>query len=363
MNRPELNMLSWQVTDWGRPLQAVVRDVPRPAGTEVLLRVQACGVCHSDVHLRDGVYDLGTHKARLSDLGFRLPLTLGHEIVGEVVAAGPDAQVELGASRVVFPWIGCGQCRHCVAGREIDCDHPASVGIRRNGGYSTHVLVPHGRYLFDYDGIAAPVAAASACSGITAYSALKKLPACRPDDTVALIGAGGLGLAALGLIGHLCPARVVMVDNDPRKLELARGLAHELIDIREEGAAEQVRRLSGDGLAGVIDFVGVPQTFEWASSTVRRGATIVVVGLFGGAVTLPLPRLPMRNLTIAGSYVGTMQEFAELLALLRQGGVPPTPMITQPLSEIDGLLDRVHAGRVDGRYVVTPPPLERGAFV
>ncbi len=353
------DLQAWQLVEWGQPLQRVVRTRPQPEGTQVLLRVQACGVCHSDVHQRSGSYDFGEgRQARLADLGFRLPLTLGHEIAGEVVALGPEATIALGTRCVVFPWIGCGACRHCRRDREIDCDNPASLGIRRDGGYASHVLVPHERYLFSHAGIDAGVAATAACSGITAYSALRKLPACSADDTLVIIGAGGLGMTALGLAQRLSPARTVVVDKDPRKLDAARAHADAVLNIAEPDAAAALRRFAGDGAAGVLDFVGTPETFEWAMATVRRGAAIVVVGLFGGAVSLPLPRLPMRHLAVLGSYVGTRQEFAELLELLRGGLQLPTPLIARPMHEINALLDDVERGAVPGRFVVSPTDQE-----
>lgn len=351
-------MESWQVLEWGQPLQKVLGRVPTPTGTEVLLKVDACGVCHSDLHLREGQYDLGHGKAiALGKIGIHLPLTLGHEIVGTVLANGPQADATPGAQRVVFPWIGCGTCRHCLRQREVDCEAPISLGTRRPGGYASHVLVPHPRYVLPFDGITPLVAATAACSGITAYSALKKVPAADAGDTLVIVGAGGLGLAALGLVRHLphlAAARVVLVDSSAAKLDAARHLADATVDIGSATSGRQLRELALGGAHAVIDFVGLPQTVDWSMAALRKGGTLVIVGLFGGGLNLSIPLLPMRNLTLRGSYVGSLSEFHELLALLRQPGVGHVPVQTAPMARINDLFSDIQQGRVHGRVLATP---------
>lgn len=345
-------MESYQVLQWGKPLQRVVRDTPTPKGAEVLMRLTACGVCHSDVHMRDGAYDMGQGKSiRMSDVGISLPLTLGHEMVGSVAAAGPDAAVAVGAHYVVYPWIGCGECRHCRRGVELDCETPRSLGTRRAGGYSDHVLVPHQRYLLDYTGVDPLVAASAACSGLTAYSALKKLPPALDDDVVVLIGAGGLGLAALGLVRSLTKARVVVVDADAAKLAMARPQADAVLDIRDGGSRAALRTFASGGALAVIDFVGLPQTFEWGIAALRKGGTLIEVGLFGGGVSLSVPMLPMRHLKLLGSYVGSLAEFTELLELLKVPGVKTVPLLRRPMAEINEVFEEIRRGKVPGRVM------------
>ena len=144
-------MKSYDVRECGAPLQLHERPAPVPRGEEVLLRVLASGVCHTDLHLWDGHYDLGGgKKLRMADRGVKLPLTLGHENVGEVVAVGPDARgAAVGDRRLVYPWIGCGRCATCARGEEHLCTAPQFLGIFRAGGYADHLLVPHPRCLFD----------------------------------------------------------------------------------------------------------------------------------------------------------------------------------------------------------------------
>jgi D-arabinose 1-dehydrogenase-like Zn-dependent alcohol dehydrogenase len=350
-------MESWQVLEWGQPLQMVIGQRPVPTGTEVLVRVKACGVCHSDLHIRDGAYDLGGGKQiQLGQIGIHLPLTMGHEILGTIVAAGPDVvdstDVTIGAEGVVFPWIGCGSCRHCRADAEIDCETPRSLGTRRAGGYGQYLLVPHPRYVVPCGGVDPLLAASASCSGVTAYSALKKLPACRTGDTLVIVGAGGLGLAALGLVRHLHPAaRIAVVDANANKLALARPQADAVFDIRDGSSGAALRQFAEGGAAGIVDFVGLPQTFEWSLAALRKGGTLIEVGLFGGGVPLSIPLLPMRNLSIRGSYVGSLQEFRELLALLRRTDVKPVPIQTRPIDQINDIFEDIRQGRVPGRVM------------
>src|SRR5690349_18751814 len=145
-------MKSYDVVDFRAPLQFTERPTPRPAGSEVLVRTLAAGVCHSDIHIWEGEYDLGGgKKLAVRDRGMTPPFTMGHEIVGEVVALGPEAEgVKLGDRRVVHPWIGCGDCVVCRKGDEQLCLKPRFLGVHKPGGYADHVLVPHPRYLVSF---------------------------------------------------------------------------------------------------------------------------------------------------------------------------------------------------------------------
>ncbi|MBK6864971.1 MAG: zinc-binding dehydrogenase [Ideonella sp.] len=161
------------------------------------------------------------------------------------------------------------------------------------------MLVPDARYVLPYGAIDPLTAASAACSGLTAYSALRKLPPATRDDVIALIGAGGL-LAALGLVRHLTPARVAVIDNNDAKLELARQHADLVLNICDEDTAAALRAFGGGGVFGVVDFVGTAQTLEWGMGAMRKGGTLIEVGLFGGSISLSVPLLPMRNLKLVG---------------------------------------------------------------
>ena len=258
-------MRMFQVCVCGQPLQLNEKPTPEPAGTEVLLKVQAAGVCHSDIHIWDGYYELGGGKRlQLLERGIKLPLTMGHENVGEVVAVGPDAKgVKVGDVRLANPWIGCGECVVCKVGEENLCKTPRNLGVFTDGGYATHLIVPHPRHLFDIGKLTPVQAAPLACSGITAFSALKKVGPVIKDEPVVIMGAGGLGLMAIALHKAMGGKSVVMVDIDPVKREAAlKAGAIAAIDGRAPDAAKQIIAATNGGAWSVIDFVGSSDTVQ-----------------------------------------------------------------------------------------------------
>lgn len=326
---------SFQITRWREPLVPVCEAVPRPEGREVLVRVECCGVCHSDLHIWHGVAELP------------MPVVMGHEIVGVVEAAGPEAgKVEIGARRILFPWIGCGACKACLAEREVDCEQMRNLGIMVPGGYGRYVLVPDSRYLIDPGSLAPEIAATLACSGLTAYSAIKKLPALSSDDTLLIIGAGGVGLAALGLARVLTTARIAVADigapQRKRAIEMGADIA---LDPREPVPA-------GLRFRAVLDFVGSGSGVEWALPRLEKGGRLIAVGLFGGEYALQLDTLPMRNMSLVGSYTGTLAEMQELVSLAQQGAVTFVPTQRRPIGEINTILSDLESGRIVGRVVV-----------
>lgn len=350
-------MHSYQIVEWGKPLQLRLRETPVPQGEEVLVKIEASGVCHSDVHLREGYFDLGGGRRLTAEqFGAPLPLTLGHEIAGVVVALGPQAAgAEIGARVVVFPWIGCSTCEHCLDGRDTDCESPRSLGVRRQGGFSDYVIVPKGRFLVPVGNVDLRLAATYACSGLTAYGALKKMPRMSPKDRLLIIGAGGLGLASLAIAPLVTMARLVAADLDPAKLEAAtlQG-AHVVFDTRTPDTAAALKQAAGGPIRGVIDFVGSKQTAELALAVAVKGTVIVIVGLAGGSLEVPLALLSPRNLTLRGSHVGTLDELKDLLRFAEEGRLPATPVTVRPMSQINDILDDLDARRLIGRVVTIP---------
>lgn len=347
-----------QIVAWGQPLEARDYPTPTPEGTQVLLRVAAAGVCHSDVHIRAGYFDLGDgEKLSLEARGATLPLTLGHETVGEVVAVGPDAAgVAVGDERVVFPWVGCGDCDWCGGGREHLCGAPKFIGARVDGGYADHVVVPHPRYLIDHGAISTDLACTYACSGITAYGALTKIGDIGPDDAIVIIGAGGVGLNAVHIAQALYDAPVIVADIDASRRQAAQGAgaAHTVDNSHPDAVGEVIERTRG-GAAATIDFVGAGPSSQFGIDVLRKAGTHVVVGLFGGSkLPLALPTIPPRQLTLRGSYVGTLPEMHALMYLARAGKVPPIPTTPRPLAEANAAVDDLEQGRVMGRYVLKP---------
>jgi len=351
-------MRSYDVCECGTPLRLTERPTPKPTGTEVLLKILAAGVCHSDLHIWEGYYDLGGGKRlQLTDRGVKLPLTMGHENVGEVVAVGPDAKgVKIGDRRLVHPWLGCGECTVCRTGEEQMCRTPLSIGVFRSGGYADHLLVPHPRYLFDIGNIPPERAAPLACSGITTYGALKKVGPMLQQEPVVIIGAGGLGLMCLSLHKAMGGKAAIVVDIDPVKRDAAKKAgAFMTIDPAAPDASKQIiNATNGSGTWAVIDLVGASRTAQLGLDSLRKGGKLIIVGLFGGDITVPTPSFPLRAITIQGSYVGSLNEMAELLDLVRRKGVPDLPVGTRPLAAVNDALEELKSGKVVGRLVLTP---------
>jgi D-arabinose 1-dehydrogenase-like Zn-dependent alcohol dehydrogenase len=350
-------MRSYKITQFGQPLEAVEEPTPEPTGTQVLLKVDACGVCHSDLHLWHGVFKMANEvEVDVTTRGITLPHTLGHEVVGEVVALGPEAKgVKLGDKRLVYTWIGCGDCAVCQAGDENLCDNPRSIGIRRAGGYADHVLLPHADCLIDYEGVPAPLACLYACSGVTVYNALGKLAPLTPDDHVLLVGAGGLGLMAIKIARALGNPTIITADIDEAKRAAAlEAGAHHAVDAASPEAAAEVIGLSGGGVKGAIDLVGAPASAEFAIASIRKGGTVVFVGLYGGGLTVSLPLFPFRAMTLTGSYVGNLRQTKELIRLAQAGRIEPIPYETRPLDAAGQALQDLEEGHVLGRVVLTP---------
>ncbi len=343
-------MIAYETTTPGAPLAAKESPTPVPQGTEILVKMLACGVCHSDIHLHEGVFNLGNDK-RL-EVG-RPGLVLGHEICGEVVAVGPEVtDARIGDGRVVYPWIGCGECASCRRGEEHLCTPGRGLGTVMPGGFADHVLVPHSRYLFDKGAIDDALASTYACSGLTAYSALKKIADREEGDEVLIIGAGGVGMMAVQIALSMGIDPLV-ADIDPRKREAAKDFgASRVFDSSDREQIKAIKKLSDGGVFAALDFVGAEASTGFGLSCLRKGGKLVIVGLYGGALNIPLPFIPMNARIIQGSYVGSLQEMAELMALVRAGRIAPIRIEERPLSQATQALADLKAGKAQGRIVL-----------
>ena len=348
-------MRAMQIVEFAKPLKLNNYATPAPKGSEVLIKILSAGVCHSDLHLWEGFFDLGMgQRLDVSTRGMKLPFTLGHEIAGEVAAIGPDVtDVRVGQRFVVFPWIGCGTCAFCNDGEELLCPTPRTLGTRRDGGYADHVIVPHPRYLVDHGNTPIDLACTYACSGLTAYSAIRRTQKIKNMKNLLIIGAGGVGLAGLEVARAIHDGEIWVADIDDAKLAIAREHgAHRTFNPRDP---EIAGKIAADGGAdSAIDFVGAPASYKFAFQTVRRGGKVVMVGLFGGDSPLSLASMPMRMLTIEGSYVGNLEELHELMALVRNGKIQPMPYSTRPLEAANDVLEELKAGKIVGRVVLRP---------
>ncbi|MDP1931225.1 MAG: alcohol dehydrogenase [Gammaproteobacteria bacterium] len=343
-------MIAYETAAPGAPLVMKESRTPEPQGSEILMKMLACGVCHSDIHLHDGVFNLGNDK----HLAVGRPgLVLGHEIFGEIIAIGPDAtNVRVGDRRVVYPWIGCGQCASCRRGEEHLCTPGRGLGTMVQGGFADHVLVPHSRYLFDKGDVPDALASTYACSGLTAYSALKKLSDRVAGDEVLIIGAGGVGMMAVQIALSMGIDPLV-ADIDPLKLAAAKALGvSRVFDSADRNQAKEIKKLSDGGVYAALDFVGAEASTGFGLSCLRKGGRLVIVGLYGGALNIPLPFIPMNARIIQGSYVGSLQEMAELMALVRAGKIAPIRIEERPLAQVTQALADLKAGKIQGRIVL-----------
>ena len=357
-------MRAMQIIEWGKPLEARDYPDPEPQGTEVVLRVEAAGVCHSDVHIWDGHFDLGDgRQISLESRGVHLPFTMGHEIAGEIVALGPEASgVDYRRQGRRLSVDRLRRMRGLQEGRRIAVPEPAHARHARHGGYATHVVVPHPRYLLPHEGVPQALAATYTCSGITALSALKKAQDhVGPDDHLVIIGAGGVGGSAVHIAPAVIAGKIIVADLDPQKRAHARQMgAVETIDNAAPDAVKQVMRATNGGAAAAIDFVGAPETMSFGINVLRKGGKLVMVGLYGGSCPVSTVLFPFKMMTVEGSYVGTLEDLRELLALGKEGKVPPIPIETRPADQAtQALSDLKSGGKVRGRVVLRPGPLAR----
>lgn len=350
-------MTRWVYRQFGGPLQAEA-DTPRACEPgELLLRVLACGVCHTDVHTWEGRYDLGGGRALDLSGRVKLPRVLGHEIAGEVQACGPGVDPSwVGRRAVVYPWVGCGHCAACLQDNDPFCPQPRFLGIDQDGGFADEVTVPDARCLVPFERLSPQQAAPLACSGLTSWSALDKAGALRAGEPLLLIGAGGVGLAALGQALARSPAPICVVDRDAGRLQAAAalGAAHTVTASDAPATLEALRRAQPQGFVAAIDFVGTPDTFELAWSVLRKGGRMVVVGLFGGEARFALPMLPARALSLLGSYVGTLAQLRALVTSAERGEFALPPAQPRPLAMAGQCLCDLRDGLGLGRFVLTP---------
>ena len=349
-------MKAWAVTGHGVPLQQIDVAEREPVGTEVLLAVTHAGVCHSDLHFWKGTYNMGGGKTmQLAERGVKLPRAPGHEVVGRVIKLGPQATgVAVGDVRIVYPWLGCGECERCRAGQDNLCTRPNAIGVLQHGGFGEQVVVPHARFLVDPGGVDPALAATLACSGITVYSAIRKVLPLPSDEPVVLIGAGGLGLAAIAMLQALGHRHIVSVDlaADKRAAALDMG-ATQAIDGAAQGLAARILAATGGQVAAVIDFVNASSTTEAGLECLAKGGTLVLVGVAGGELVISLAAMIFRPRTILGTATGSPQDLRDVVALAQSGKLKPIPLTLLPKAQANEALHMLEDGQVRGRIVLT----------
>jgi propanol-preferring alcohol dehydrogenase len=337
-----------RLTAWGAPPALVDVDVPEPTGTEVLVRVEAAGICHSDLHVLD---------AAPGALPYRPPFTLGHEIAGHVAALGDVARGLAVGERVAVhgPW-GCGTCRRCAVGEDNYCDRRAELswsgaGLGRDGGMAGYVLVPHPRHLVPIGDLDGTQAAPLTDAGLTPYHAVAGLTL-DEGAAVVVIGVGGLGHVAIQILRAVTRARVFAVDVREDALDLAhRSGAHRTLLTRTDTAAV-LRRETG-GADAVLDFVGSDPTLTLGAGVLRPGGALVIVGSGGGKLTVAKPGPLPQGASVALPFWGSGRELREVIALARAGRIR-VETEQFPLSAAEEAFTRLRDGHVRGRAVLLP---------
>ncbi|MGO9274184.1 MAG: alcohol dehydrogenase catalytic domain-containing protein [Terriglobia bacterium] len=323
----------------GSPLTIEEVEKPVPGVGEVLIQVKACGVCHTDLHLAAGEWRL--HK---------LPLVPGHEAVGIVEAVGPGVANFKAGDRAGVPWIysTCGSCEYCTSDREPLCPAIVVTGFMVDGGYAEYVKAPASYAVAMPPELSFVEAAPLYCAALTSYRALK-VSGARVGETVAVWGVGGLGHYAVQ-IAKAMGSRVVAVDIDPAKLELARELgADVVVEAQREDADERIKSLGGAHV--VVNLASTAEAIAQAFRALRRGGTLVLVGLPAGSFTLPILGSVAKGIRILTSAVGTRQDLREVLALAASGKIR-TIAETARLDQINDVFGRMRTGSIKGRVVL-----------
>jgi propanol-preferring alcohol dehydrogenase len=329
-----------------------IEDVgqPLPEAGEVLIRIEACGVCHSDVHVADGDWP---QFAKI----VKTPLTLGHEIAGVVVEKGAAVEDLRIGDRVGVPWIywTCGECEFCREGNENLCRRQKITGVTVDGGYAEFVKVPASHAVRIPESISSVEAAPLFCAGVTVYRALKR-SGILPGQLLAVFGIGGLGHLAVQL-GQALGAEVVAIDISEEKLALARSLgASATIHVSTNNASANnvIKELRSRGGVHVSLVTSAARaSYETAFHCVRPTGTLLVVGLPADPICFPAILMAAGEIRIQASTVGTRQDLREVLAMAAAGKVR-CQVATRTLAEVNEALDQLRRGQVSGRLVLAP---------
>ncbi|MFN3525250.1 MAG: zinc-dependent alcohol dehydrogenase, partial [Paracoccus sp. (in: a-proteobacteria)] len=303
-------MLAAFVTRFGAPLELLTIPVPTPGPGQILVRTEACGVCHTDLHAARGDWPDKPSP----------PFIPGHEGIGRVVALGAGVTTVKEGDRVGVPWLysACGHCEHCLSAWETVCAEAEFGGYTKNGGFAEYILADPNYVAHIPAGLSPQQAAPLICAGVTTYKGLKVTEA-RPGEWVVISGAGGLGHLAIQYAKAM-GMQVCAVDIDDEKLALATGHGADLVvNARAEDAIEQVRKGTDGGAHGVLITAPSLTAFQQGIAMTRKRGTCVLVGLPSGEFPVPLFGVVANCVTIRGSFVGTRQDMAEALAFAADG--------------------------------------------
>jgi alcohol dehydrogenase, propanol-preferring len=358
----DFDMKGAQIIKTNEPLVINEVEKPKPEGNQVLVKVVASGVCHSDLHLWEGGYagPKGVFM-KVEDRGVKFPLIPGHEISGTIEEVGKGVNnFNLGDSVLVYPWLGDRSCPACLSGEQNLCDNPRTLGIYQHGGYAQYVLIPDSKFLIKLDRLDFDSASSLACSGLTAYNAVKKakpVPGLEDNHNIVIVGAGGLGLMAVQVAEAIYKSRITVIDVNDQKLAEAKKLgADNIINTKEkQDVVKEVKDLTnGSGTDVVLDFVNNNITSVNSFNMLRKRGKLIMVGLFGGSMELNLPMIPLRGYTLTGAYTGTFQDLTELVNLASDGKVRTVLDRRFSLNQVNEALQDLKNGKIIGRAIINP---------
>jgi alcohol dehydrogenase, propanol-preferring len=350
-------MVSARIVKTNDPLVIEDVNIPKPKNLQVLVKVKAAGICHSDLHLWEGGYmGAGGKFMKVEDRGVHFPLTPGHEVSGVIEEIGESVlHFQKGDNVLVYPWIGDQICRSCKSGDEHLCEAPQTLGIYQDGGYSDLLLVPSFKYLIKLSNMDFNSSASLACSGLTAYTAIKKTAA-MPGENLVIIGAGGLGLMAVQIAKSITNANVVIMDVDDEKLKEAKKLGADItVNSMSTDPVKAIKDITnGKGCEVLVDFVNNNKTAPTAIEVLRKRGRYIMVGLFGGSLELNLPLVPLRAFTITGAYTGGFNDLVELVSLFKAGKINSVVSKHYKLEEANNALEDLKNRKIIGRAVFNP---------
>lgn len=345
----------WALTQWGQPLEKIQQPVPIPQGTQVVIEVTHVGVCHSDLHTAEGFYDMGGSKRfYVKDRGINLPVALGHEISGKVAAVGPDAEpFVVGTQQIVYPWLGCGSCTRCAQEQDNLCASQKGLGTLVNGGFAEYVVVPHAKYLLATEGLDPAVACTYGCSGITTLSSVNKVLPLPREEPVLLVGAGGLGLAAIAVLKAKGHRNIVIADiaDDKLAAALAAG-ATSTVNISGSTASQDILGATNGPVIAVIDFVNNSATASMINGLVAKGCKWVQVGVMGGSIEMSLVANIFKGLTIHSNITGNLEELRQIVQMAQQGVLAPVNVQKMSWDSANEAMDLLRSGKAAGRIVL-----------
>lgn len=330
------------VERFGTPLAFRELDIPTPGPGQILVKTEACGVCHTDLHAAQGDWPVKP----------TLPFIPGHEGIGRVVALGAGVTAVKAGDRVGVPWLysACGHCEYCLSAQETVCGQAEFGGYTKNGGFAEYILADPNYVAHIPDGLSAREAAPLICAGITTYKGIKETQA-RPGEWIAISGAGGLGHLAIQY-AKVMGLKVCAVDIDDGKLAHATKLGADLvINARSGDPAAALKKATDGGAHGVLITAPSLGAFRQGVAMTRKRGTCVLVGLPPGEFPVPLFDVVANCITIRGSFVGTRADMAEALAFGAEGKVK-ADIELQPLSAINTVFDRLGRGDVPSRVVI-----------